>query len=102
MPAAGQQLERMAKLVGEDEPLAVHYHGCTGYCGSSAGTLMRCTDSSPGPPVAPAAPCVRSPSAGLVAVPAWVGNTPGGVMGLRVGARNDGRQMRPLMANCSR
>ena len=31
MPAAGQQLERMAELVGEDEPVAVRHHGCPGY-----------------------------------------------------------------------
>ena len=31
MPAAGQQFECMAKLVGEDEPLTVRHHGCPGY-----------------------------------------------------------------------
>jgi hypothetical protein len=36
MPAAGQQLERMAKLVGEDEPLTVRHHGCPGYRRSGA------------------------------------------------------------------
>ena len=31
MPAAGQQLERMAKLVGEDEPVGYPRHGFLGY-----------------------------------------------------------------------